>query len=95
MSRTMQAMAIWALSPTAPAIAATLLLAAAESAAAQEPDARTDAGGGRSAAYYAQCLLDWDAGTHMTKQEWSNSCRSLARERFYFVMSPQRAHGQP
>jgi hypothetical protein len=86
MPRMMQAMGAWPLSPGAPAIAAALLLGAVETTAAQVP------GSDRSAAYYAQCLLDWDAGTHMTKQEWSSSCRRLAQDRHDLPLKPR---GQP
>jgi hypothetical protein len=30
---------------------------------------------------FARCLQDWDAGTHMTKQEWSGACQRLLLER--------------
>jgi hypothetical protein len=92
MSRTMRT--TWLLLPGVPAISAALLLAAAESAAAQAPDARPDGGSDRGALYYTQCLLDWDAGTHMTKQEWSSSCRRLARERGDLPLKPHKADGQ-
>jgi hypothetical protein len=29
----------------------------------------------------ARCLQDWDAGTHMTKQEWSGACQRLLLQR--------------
>jgi hypothetical protein len=65
---------------TALALAVGFAVAAAKPAAAQgnEPLAsETD----RSAAYFTQCLLDWDAGTHMTRQQWSYACRRVARAR--------------
>jgi len=30
---------------------------------------------------FARCLHDWDAGTHMTKKEWSAACQRLLIER--------------
>ena len=30
---------------------------------------------------FAQCLQDWDAATHMTKQEWSGACQRLLLQR--------------
>jgi hypothetical protein len=30
---------------------------------------------------FARCLNDWDAGTHMTKKEWSAACQRLLVER--------------
>jgi hypothetical protein len=34
--------------------------------------------------YYKQCMNDWDAATHMTKQEWHHTCRRLADNRANF-----------
>jgi hypothetical protein len=87
--------ATWFRLPGAPAISAALLLAATEPAAAQVPDARPDGGSDRGALYYTQCLLDWDPATHMTKQEWSGSCRRLARDRHDLPLNPHKADGQP
>ena len=33
---------------------------------------------------YDNCLRDWDAATHMTKQEWQRTCRRMANERTKF-----------
>jgi hypothetical protein len=30
---------------------------------------------------FARCLHDWDAGTHVTKKEWSAACQRLLIER--------------
>ena len=30
---------------------------------------------------FARCIDDWDAGTHMTKKEWSAACQRLLIER--------------
>lgn len=37
-----------------------------------------------SAKYFAECMRDWDAETHMTRQEWTRTCRRVVdnRERF-------------
>jgi hypothetical protein len=37
--------------------------------------------GAHTAAMYAQCLQDWDSGTHLTKQAWERTCRRLMQER--------------
>jgi hypothetical protein len=34
--------------------------------------------------YLDTCMRDWDAATHMTKEEWSRTCRRLANERAKF-----------
>jgi hypothetical protein len=33
----------------------------------------------------AQCLRDWDAGTHMTRQEWARTCRRVVSNRGKFI----------
>ncbi len=33
----------------------------------------------------AQCLRDWDAATHMTRQEWARTCRRVVSNRAKFV----------
>ena len=34
-----------------------------------------------NARYVAQCLRDWDKGTHMSKEEWRSACQRLADDR--------------
>jgi hypothetical protein len=80
----------WSLVPVAVAIAAALALAAPKPAEAQVAEGALQAGSDRSAAYFAQCLLDWDATTHMTKQEWSRTCQRVVRERGDFLSKPTR-----
>lgn len=91
MSKTMQGISTWPLSQGAAAIATAILLAVSEPTEAQAPDGGVD----RGALYYAQCMLDWDAGTHMTKREWSSSCRRLARERHDLPLKPHTEDSQP
>ena len=31
-------------------------------------------------AQFTQCMKDWDAKTHMTKQEWERTCRRVTDE---------------
>ena len=33
----------------------------------------------------AQCLKDWDAGTHMTKPEWARVCKRVIDNRVKFL----------
>jgi hypothetical protein len=33
----------------------------------------------------AQCLRDWDAATHMTRQEWGRTCRRVVSDRARFI----------
>jgi hypothetical protein len=32
-----------------------------------------------------QCLRDWDAATHMTRQEWARTCRRVTSDRAQFM----------
>ena len=38
----------------------------------------------RIAEYLAQCLKDWDAGTHLTKKEWARVCQRVVDSRAKF-----------
>jgi hypothetical protein len=42
-----------------------------------------------TAADLAQCIGDWDAATHMTKQEWAGTCKRVVANRAKFI----REHG--
>jgi hypothetical protein len=55
---------------------------AAKPDAAKKPEAKAS---DRSAEYLAQCLKDWDAGTHMTRQEWARTCRRVVSNRVKFL----------
>jgi hypothetical protein len=39
----------------------------------------------RGPEYLAQCLKDWDRGTHMTRQEWARTCRRVVSNRVRFL----------
>ena len=39
----------------------------------------------RTADTHAQCLKDWDAGTHLTKQEWGRICRRVVDDRAEYL----------
>jgi len=38
-----------------------------------------------SAEYLAKCMADWDAATHMTRQEWARTCRRVVDNRAKFM----------
>jgi hypothetical protein len=40
---------------------------------------------GRTADPLSQCLRDWDAATHMTRQEWARTCRRVVSNRAKFM----------
>ena len=56
--------------------------------AESQPKARKSPAEVRKAAeeQYKQCLKDWEAATHMTKQEWQRTCRRLADNRAKFMV---------
>jgi hypothetical protein len=37
------------------------------------------------ATLFARCLQDWDAITHMTKQEWSGACKRVLLQRRHYL----------
>jgi hypothetical protein len=39
---------------------------------------------------FGRCLQDWDAGTHMTKQEWWGACRRLLFQRGDYLRNHPR-----
>lgn len=39
----------------------------------------------RGPEHLAQCLKDWDRGTHMTRQEWERTCRRVVGNRVKFL----------
>jgi hypothetical protein len=43
-----------------------------------------------TATLFAQCLQDWDAATHMSKQEWSAACHRLLVQRGEYLAKPER-----
>jgi hypothetical protein len=51
--------------------------------------------------YYTTCVADWDAATHMTKEDWNETCRRLAEERVKFRLEqadefkPLNRHREP
>lgn len=40
----------------------------------------------RHADYLQQCLREWDAATHMTKQDWARTCRRVVDERVKYLL---------
>jgi hypothetical protein len=49
-----------------------------------KPNRTKSSGQERIAEYLAQCLQDWEAATHMTKQEWARVCRRVVDNRAKF-----------
>ena len=50
-----------------------------------KPGSVTPSDAQRTADTHAQCLKDWDAGTHLTKQEWGRICRRVVDDRAKFL----------
>ena len=47
----------------------------------------------RVQAWLLDCTQSWDAGTHMTKQQWEHSCRRAAKERVKYLMENRTLKG--
>jgi hypothetical protein len=43
-----------------------------------------------SAAYFADCMKDWDAATHMTRQQWARTCRRVVEGRVQFMLQHEQ-----
>src|SRR5688572_21928647 len=68
-----------ALAPASPGAAKT------DAKADAAKKASTAKAGERKVDALAQCLRDWDAGTHMTRQEWARTCRRVVSNRAKFL----------
>ncbi len=70
---------------------AVALAISATAAAAQSTTQRTaknptyDAALIDEKARVRECMKQWDRSTHMTKQEWGNTCRRVAAERIKYL----------
>ena len=40
----------------------------------------------RGAEYLEQCMKDWDAATHMSKQDWRRTCQRVSQDRAKFML---------
>jgi hypothetical protein len=40
----------------------------------------------RGAQYLADCVNDWDKGTHMSKKDWMRTCRRVVQRRIDFML---------
>jgi hypothetical protein len=49
----------------------------------------------RGAEYLQNCMQDWDAATHMTKQEWSRTCQRVVKDRVQFLLEQAKQDGKP
>jgi len=71
------------------------------------PTARPPAGGAQpglaetpeeiraqAAEWHAQCMRDWDAETHMTRQEWTSTCRRVVDERVQWLLREAKQQQQ-
>ena len=44
----------------------------------------------RGAQYLADCVNDWDKGTHMSKRDWTRTCRRVVQRRIDFMLQQQK-----
>ena len=56
------------------------------SALAQEAAAKVKEANDKIAEWLKTCQADWDAQTHMTKAEWTATCRRVSTERGKFLL---------
>jgi hypothetical protein len=40
--------------------------------------------------YFAECMKDWEVATHMSKEEWTSTCRRVVDGRVKFLLEHQR-----
>jgi hypothetical protein len=40
----------------------------------------------RGAQYLTDCVNDWDKGTHMSKKDWTRTCRRVVQRRLDFML---------
>ena len=64
-------------------LAGALSLIVADAAASAEDNSSTQFQK-LHAEYLDACMKDWDAATHMTKEEWRGACQRVANERAKF-----------
>jgi hypothetical protein len=63
-------------------------------APAQKPGDQVKSTKDTIAAWLKTCLADWDRATHMTKGEWTATCRRVSAERGKFL-TEDAARGYP
>jgi len=44
----------------------------------------------RGAQYLTDCVNDWDKGTHMSKKDWTRTCRRVVQRRIDFMLQQQK-----
>lgn len=66
-------------------VGSILLLVATGLAQAQTPG-RTKSADELRADWFKQCMQDWEASTHMTKQQWERVCRRVVDDRVKAAM---------
>jgi len=44
----------------------------------------------RSAQYLTDCVNDWDKGTHMSKQDWTRTCRRVVQRRIDYMLQQEK-----
>jgi hypothetical protein len=64
----------------------------AASSASGAPDAPLSAAEikKRSDQYLTDCIGDWDKGTHMSKQDWTRTCRRVVQRRIDYMLQQEK-----
>jgi len=42
------------------------------------------------AQYLTDCIQDWDRGTHMSKQDWTRTCRRVVQRRMDYLRQQEK-----
>jgi hypothetical protein len=42
------------------------------------------------AQYLTDCIQDWDRGTHMSKQDWTRTCRRVVQRRIDYLRQQEK-----
>lgn len=45
----------------------------------------------RGTQYLTDCVNDWDKGTHMSKKDWTRTCRRVVQRRLDFMLQQQKS----
>lgn len=43
-----------------------------------------------AAQYLADCINDWDKGSHMSKQDWTRTCRRVVQRRIDYMLQQEK-----
>ena len=71
-------------------VGAAIMIALTNPSGAQTPGSSPDTAQ-HNRNLFAQCMLDWDRATHMTKAEWARACERVLHERGDYTHASQQS----